>query len=264
MPLDMLPLISGGLVFYGVCYMLFRERGKHIDKLLSDIDMRKVAPTEKSFIIGWAFRGRTERQERLAHLFTLFPPLVTVLMFLSVFVTYVIVSAFLEIPTMIGILVVSLLLAFPVYRAVDSFEMYLMTRAAGHVGPRRLSNEDKTRLESAKQTIASTVKYFKNLFLLMVPPLIWAASIKILNKEFFAFPQSISAPISLMLMIFGIVTATFPLGIFTPHGVKGPERTYEVGMPLNELQYGTQAVHDAHIARFTRKLSFVDSSRSEE
>lgn len=129
MALDFAVLVSLALVLYACVYSAMRWRSQGLDKLISVLPDRD-REARSSFVMRWAFRGRSDRQERLAHIFTLHPPLMLLATFLNGCIILLVALAILHIQTSIGALITILLLAYPFYHATDSFEMYLLSRAA--------------------------------------------------------------------------------------------------------------------------------------
>jgi len=76
----LLGLLGGG--FYGLTYFLLRREDTDLAMLL--LNLRELrASTLDSFLTRWAFHGSAVTQERVAHLFTVFPPLMLVATFLA-------------------------------------------------------------------------------------------------------------------------------------------------------------------------------------
>ncbi len=267
MTLDFVLLGSLALGFYGLTYFLFRRRTHALHKML--LELRKPrTQAGQSFLMRWAFRGRGIRQERLAHLFTAFPPLMSLVTAAGLILVFLAAIAFLKVATSIGALVTVLLLAFPFYRATDAFDMYFISRVADRAGLDNLSDEDETLLETAEETLANSVQYFGrlSLFTLLVLP-----SVSIFEPVADRFLGGLIPQLTGPFLSFaGLILAVLASTLATPrvsvsHTKTESDQTPEVGAPLawDHLAYGTVPHLDATRSRLMKKFRPSETDEKE-
>ena len=211
--------------------------------------------------MGWAFRGRSEREDRLARLFTVVPPLMNILAFVAVVTIFLIALAFLKIETSIGTFIVTVMLAFPFYHAADSFDMSLMSRVAKRAGPELLSEEDTVWLEAANITLTNGLRFFRNL------SLSFALIVGVLGLA-----QVLTPNLSIASLWFACLACAVALNaVIAPRIGVGQikyrdDQTPEVALPVagDHLSYGAPLTFSAHRTRLMKRLRSGKLSESEK
>lgn len=265
MSLDFVLLGALALGFYSVTYFLIRRRAFALHVLLSRIHGEPVEAS-RSVIMNWAFRGRRTGQDGFAHLFTVFPPLMLLVTASGQILVFLTAIAFLRVPTSFGALVSVLLLAFPFYRAADAFDIYLMSRVAERAPISKLSEDDRTLLETADVALAADVRYFGrlSLLILLVLPLIFLydpITSRLLNG---ALPALAGGLLSFAGLTFAVLTSTLTIPKMNPNQVESDE-TLEVAAPMagDHLSYGTVPHLEATRNRLMKRYRPCEASEDE-
>lgn len=264
MALDFILLSILALAFYGFTYLILRRRIMSLSTFLGELrEQRKE--TTGSFLMGWILRGRGATEDRLMHLFSIFPPLMAIVTAAGIIFVFLTAMAFLRINTSIGALIATLMLVFPFYRAADAFDMYMMSNVASHAGVSNLSSEDASLLDLAIDTITLGVKYFGKLSVLILLILPFDFAFDPVASGFLSslYPQFAQGLLSFLVLALVILFGTVTTPKLNSSPIKqDSDRTHEVGLPLygDHLAYGSVPTFDATRRRLMKKFRISEST----
>jgi hypothetical protein len=263
MPLDFILLSVLALAFYGFTYFILRRRIMPLSTFLAELREQQKEST-RSFLMSWILRGRGAADDRLMHLFSIFPPLMAIVTAVGMIFVFLTAIAFLRINTSIGALVAALMLVFPFYRAADAFDMYIMSNVANHAGVSNLSADDASLLDAAIDIITWGAKYFGKLSALILLILPFDLAFDPIASGFLSslYPHFAQGLLSFLVLALAILFGT----VTTPKLSQGSimpdsDQTHEVGLPLygNHLSYGSVPTFDATRRRLMKKFRISES-----
>jgi len=257
MPLDFVLLGSFAFGGYALTYLALRRRISRAEELLAKLGAKERSATQ-SYLINWAFRGRGAKQDRLARLFSVLPPLMVVVTAAGMIFSFLTAVAFMRLANSVGLLVAVAVFTLPFYRAADVFDMFLMVGAARHAGASRLSNEDVRMLEAARSTLSGGSYYFGRLSVLLFVGLSLLYAVDpFANRLLISLYPDLSSG---LLVFVGVVAMILAGTYMTPRApldvVAESGDTREVAMPQagDHLSYGAVWTLEATRARLMRKF----------